>query len=166
MLIRAAEADEYAAIGALTLEAYRVDGHLDGVDDYGDELADAAGRAAEAALLVAVDESSGTLLGTVTYCGHGTPYAEVSRPGEAEFRMLAVAPQARGTGVGRALVEACVERARQEGRSAVALCSLPSMRPAHRLYEWMGFRRAPDRDWEPEPGIALIGYVLPLTPAP
>jgi len=162
VLIRAAEVDEYADVGALTLEAYRVDGHLDGVDDYGDELADAARRAAEASLLVAVDESSGRLLGTVTYCCHGTPYAEVSHPGEAEFRMLAVAPAARGTGVGRALVQACVARARTEGRSALALCSLESMRPAHRIYERMGFRRAPDRDWEPEPGIVLIGYVLPL----
>jgi hypothetical protein len=36
------------------------------------------------------------------------------------------------------------------------------MTTAHRLYERLGFRRAPDRDFEPVPGILLWAYVLPL----
>jgi GNAT superfamily N-acetyltransferase len=142
--------------------AYAADGFLEGTDDYADELRDAARRAELATLLVAVDEASGAVLGTATYVPAGTPYAEVSRPGEAEFRMLAVAERARGQGVGAALVQSCIERARAAGSSAVALCSLKEMTAAHRIYERMGFVRAPDRDWEPLPGLTLVAFVLPL----
>ena len=38
------------------------------------------------------------------------------------------------------------------GSSALALCSLEAMIPAQRIYQRMGFVRAPDRDWEPLPG--------------
>src|SRR6476619_4304467 len=47
--------------------------------------------------------------------------AEVSRPGEAEFRMLAVAPGAQRRGAGEALVRACVGRARALGAEALVL---------------------------------------------
>jgi hypothetical protein len=34
--------------------------------------------------------------------------------------------------------------------------------PAHRLYDSLGFARAPSRDWEFEPGEWLWSYVLTL----
>jgi GNAT superfamily N-acetyltransferase len=86
----------------------------------------------------------------------------VSQPGEAEFRMLAVTSEARGQGVGAALVQSCIERARSAGCSALALCSLRTMTPAHRIYERMGFARAPERDWQPLPGLTLVAYLLRL----
>ena len=162
MLIRPAEPDELAAVGDLTVAAYAADGYLIYADDYADELRDAARRAELATLLVAVDELSGAVLGTATFFLAGTPYAEVSRPGEAEFRMLAVGKEARGQGVGAALVQSCIERARDAGCTALALCSLKQMTPAHRIYERMGFVRAPNRDWEPLPGLTLVAFVLPL----
>jgi GNAT superfamily N-acetyltransferase len=162
MLIRAANPVELATVGELTLAAYAADGYLDGTEDYSDELRDAARRAELATLLVAVDEASGQLLGTATFCLAGTPYAEVSCPGEAEFRMLAVAEEARGRGVGAALVQSCIERARAAGSTALALCSLKEMTPAHRIYQRMGFVRAPERDWEPLPGLTLVAFVLAL----
>ena len=164
MLIRPAAPDELAAVGKLTVAAYAADGYLDGTEDYSDELGDAARRAELATLLVAVDEDSAQVLGTATFCLAGTPYAEISRPGEAEFRMLAVAKEARGQGVAAALVQSCIERARAAGSSALALCSLKEMTPAHRIYERMGFVRAPERDWEPLPGLTLVAFVLPLRP--
>lgn len=168
MLIRPAAPDELAAVGDLTVAAYAADGYLEGTDDYADELRDAARRAELATLLVAVDDRSGgasqagQVLGTATFILAGTPYAEVSRPGEAEFRMLAVAEEARGHGVAAALVQSCIERARAAGSTALALCSLKEMTPAHRIYQRMGFVRTPDRDWEPLPGLTLIAFVLPL----
>jgi hypothetical protein len=36
------------------------------------------------------------------------------------------------------------------------------MRVAHRVYERLGFRRAPERDWSPVPGIELLAFVLAL----
>jgi ribosomal protein S18 acetylase RimI-like enzyme len=76
--------------------------------------------------------------------------------------MLAVARAARGTGVGEALVRHCVARARELGLSGVALSTQPSMRSARRVYERVGFTRAPERDWEPVPGVSLLGYHLRL----
>jgi GNAT superfamily N-acetyltransferase len=165
VLIRPAAPGELAAVGDLTVAAYAADGYLDYADDYADELRDAARRAELATLLVAVDEQSGAVLGTATFVLAGTPYAEVSHPGEAEFRMLAVAEEARGQGVGAALVQACIERARAAGSNALALCSLEEMVPAQRIYRRMGFVRSPDRDWQPLPGLTLVAFVLPLQPA-
>lgn len=162
MIIRPAAPAELPAVGELTLAAYVADGYLSAADDYAGELRAAADRAAGADLAVAVDES-GELLGTVTFALAGTRWAEVSRPGEAEFRMLAVAPQARSRGVGAALARWCVERAREHGATAVAICSMSRMHSAHRIYERMGFVRAPDRDWWPVPEVQLLAYRLDLT---
>jgi ribosomal protein S18 acetylase RimI-like enzyme len=78
--------------------------------------------------------------------------------------MLAVAPAARGRGIGHALTRWCVDRAREQGCSRVVLSSLDRMHAAHRLYERMGFRRLPERDWFPSPEISLVSYALDLEP--
>ena len=161
MIIRPAEAREVEAVGLLTLAAYAADGFLTPEDPYAGELLAADERATAAELVVAVAHD-GTLLGTVTFALPESPWAEISRPGEAEFRMLAVAPEARGHGVGAALAKWCVDRAREQGCTAVALSSLPEMRTAHRIYERMGFARAPERDWWPTEDTRLVAYVLDL----
>jgi GNAT superfamily N-acetyltransferase len=130
------------------------------------KLRDAASRAEKAVLLVAVDDG-GRLLGSVTYAPGGSPYAETAeRADEAGFRMLVVDPAARGRGVGAALVEACVERARQAGAVTLRLSTQPEMTTAHRVYERLGFVRTPDHDWTPEPDVHLVTYALDLTRSP
>ncbi len=165
MILRLADASdpvELAAVGELTLSAYDHDGWLgDAEDGYRDHLRDAAGRARDAELAVALDDDR-ALLGTVTYCRAGTPWAEVSQPGEAEFRMLAVAPAARGRGVGRTLTAWCLDRALAEGCPAIVLSTLPVMAAAHRLYERLGFVRTPQQDWYPAPDVHLLTYRLDL----
>ncbi len=52
---------------------------------------------------------------------------------------LAVDPAHQGAGVGRALVEAAVERAREQGARKVALRVLGHNHTARRLYERCGF---------------------------
>ena len=42
------------------------------------------------------------------------------------------------------------------------MSSEAGMAKAHGLYESMGFRRTPDRDWHPLPTIDLITYELLL----
>jgi GNAT superfamily N-acetyltransferase len=157
--VREARPEEYPAIGELTVAAYSI---FPEVADPGylAELRDAAGRAAVCPVYVALDDA-GRVVGGATYVpGPDNPLAESERSGEAGIRMLAVAPAAQGRGVGTALARALVERARAEGRRGIALLSLPAMTGAHRLYERLGFRRAPDRDWEPEPGLILLGFEL------
>jgi GNAT superfamily N-acetyltransferase len=164
VILRRAQPEEYVAVGELTLAAYVADGFLEDADEYADELRSAAHRATEAELIVAIDPATHDLLGTVTFCLNGSPYSEIALPGEAEFRMLAVAPGARGRGIGHDLARWCVDRAREQGCSAVVLSSLDRMHTAHRLYERMGFTRLPARDWEPLPGIMLVAYALDLEP--
>ena len=155
--IRPPRPEEYAAAGEVTVRAYDVDGHLAGDVGYDAQLRDIARRVDLAEVLVAVD-AAGEVLGTVTIVRPGSPYAEISRPGELEFRMLAVAPSARGRGIGEALTRAVLDRARALGIRQVVLSSLDGMRSAHRLYERLGFERLPERDWRPYPHISLIAY--------
>jgi ribosomal protein S18 acetylase RimI-like enzyme len=52
---------------------------------------------------------------------------------------LAVDPDAQGTGVGRALVEALIDEARKRGGRRLTLRVFAPNEPARRLYERMGF---------------------------
>ncbi|SCL19000.1 Ribosomal protein S18 acetylase RimI [Micromonospora nigra] len=163
--VRRAEAVDFPKVARLTVAAYEADGQLKGENGYADVLADVVGRAAHGEVLVAVDEAAGDLLGSVTFVLPGSPYAELSGPGEAEFRMLAVDPSAQGRGAGAALVEACVSRAAGLGCSAVVICVRSGFaESAHRLYERRGFVRLPEKDWSPLPGVDLLALRLTLTP--
>lgn len=158
IVVRAARAAEYPVIGELTVRAFAADGFAD--EDYRPILRDVAARAAVAEVLVA--EEAGRILGSVTSVTGGGPYAEQAGDGEAVFRMLAVDPQLRGRGAARLLVRSCVERARGAGCRRLVISTRPGMRAAHRLYEQEGFRRCPERDWEPLPGLELWCYALEL----
>jgi ribosomal protein S18 acetylase RimI-like enzyme len=156
-------ADEQAMVraGLIARASYIDGGHIPAEADYAGHLADAGARARDAELWLAVDED-GAVLGSVTFAVAGTPYAEVSAPGEGEFRMLTVDAAARGRGVGQALVQHCIARARELGLGALVLSSQPSMRDAHRIYERAGFVRTPELDWSPVPGVHLMTYRLAL----
>ena len=160
--VRVARDDELEAAGDAVAEAYRTNPGMDDDLDYLEDVRDARGRSMDSEVLVAVD-ASGAIFGTVSYVpGPDSPMADLARGQEAEFRMLGVLPAARGLGVGRALVEACVTRASAAGRSALVLSTPPDWTVGQRLYEGLGFRRAPDRDFDPVPGFRLWAYVLEL----
>ena len=76
--------------------------------------------------------------------------------------MLSVGAAGRRRGVGRALVEACLDQARAAGMREVLLSSLPQMAAAHALYRELGFVRAPELDHSPKPHVDLWGFVLDL----
>jgi ribosomal protein S18 acetylase RimI-like enzyme len=154
--LRRVRPGEHDEVGAITVAAYAPFTRGPG-DPYVARLADTAARDRDAEVWVAVDEQD-ALLGSVTHCPPGSPWRELAVEGEGEFRMLSVAPAARGRGAGEALVRRCLDRARAEGQRAVVLSSLPGMAAAHRLYGRLGFERTPERDWEPVPGVHLIGF--------
>ncbi len=161
MEIRPVRPSEYAALGALTVAAYRaLEGGGD-LGDYAETLADVPHRAAHTTVLVAVE--GGAVLGGITFVPDPAgPYAEDLRDGEVGIRMLAVSPEAQGQGVCRALAVACIDLARRAGARHVALHSSPWMRAAHRLYESLGFRRVPERDLLVPPDVPLLSFVLDL----
>lgn len=160
LLIRQARREEYEAVGELVVAAYRgLPGALVS-SEYEAELRAVEHRADAADVLVALDGER--LVGSVTFIpGPQSAYAELLDDGEAGIRMLAVAEEARGQGVGRALILACVARARAKRRQAICLHTTEWMTVAQQLYEQLGFRRDPDRD--ALPGITLRAYRLPLT---
>ena len=163
MLLRRARVEEYAAIGALTVAAYEP--FLLGPEDiYRERLADTATRDREAEVWVAVEDGpDARVLGAVTVCPPESHWREIAGPGEGEFRMLAVDPAAQGRGVGRALTSMVVDRFRVDGDQRIVLSSLDTMHAAHAMYERLGFVRAPERDWRPQPLVFLIAYTLELT---
>ncbi|MGW4499386.1 GNAT family N-acetyltransferase [Micromonospora sp. NPDC004336] len=164
--VRRAGPEDFAAVARLTVAAYEADGQLKGEHGYAAVLADVAARAEHGEVLVAVDGAGGGVLGSVTFVLPGSRYAELSRPGEAEFRMLAVDPAAQGRGVGAALVEDCVSRATELGCTAVTICVRSGFATAaQRLYERRGFVRVPELDWSPVAGVELLGLRLDLPPA-
>lgn len=157
MLIRLAGTSDLARIGEITESAYSA--FTLGPDDpYVAKLRDAASRAADAELYVAEDADG--LLGSVTWCPNGSSWREISKPDEGEFRMLAVAPDARSRGVGEALVRFCIDLSRAAGHRGMVISSLAEMSGAHRLYARLGFTRLPERDWSPAPGVHLIAFDL------
>lgn len=130
--------------------------------DYLDRVADVSMRAEHALVLGAFHESRP--VGTVTLelrsripGGHPRPPLA---PDQAHVRMLGVDPEFQRRGVGRLLMEACLEEARRAGKRRMTLETTPSMTAAHRLYESMGFIRGEDLVFDD--GFRLRTYELSL----
>ncbi len=161
LTVREIRPHEAGTLARITLAAYEQLGFDLGT--YRSSLADVAGRARAAAVLVAV--SGRRLVGGVTYVGdRANPYAEFEDDDAAGIRMLAVDPGATRAGVGAALVQACLARAEAAGCRRVVLHTTVEMAAARRLYVRLGFQRTPDRDWRPQPHVALLGYERVLGP--
>jgi ribosomal protein S18 acetylase RimI-like enzyme len=156
--IRPVQPKEYDDVAELTAGIYRAEGY--GSPEYESALRDVAGRDASAHVLVAVLDDR--VVGAVTVATRGGEWAEAAEPGDAVIRMLVVDPSTRGSGTGEALVRACVVQARAEGCTQIKLSTEPTMAVAHRLYERVGFVRTPQDDWNPVPGVRLLGYRLDL----
>jgi ribosomal protein S18 acetylase RimI-like enzyme len=159
MRVREASPEEHDHLGELCVRAYRALGAVS--DTYAARLRDVRGRAQTARVLAAVEDGAPPV-GCVTLILDGGPWRELAYNDEGEFRMLAVDPAAQGRGAGAALVRACIEEARAAGRARLVLSSATDMTAAHRLYERLGFTRAPARDWKPAPHVQLLAYELAL----
>ncbi|WZH37900.1 MAG: GNAT family N-acetyltransferase [Microbacterium enclense] len=154
LTIRPVAPDEYADAGRVTAEAYRTsyEGLTDG---YLASLADVEGRVAQGEVWVALDGDE--IVGTVWVPRPGERLSPLAREGELDFRQLAVAPAARGRGVGAALTRHVIALARERGARRVVMNSGSEMLGAHALYLKLGFRRLTDREQpvEVEPGRFL-----------
>lgn len=158
VMIRRAHVRDAETIGEITARSYIEGGHIaPNNTHYLPVLRDAADRISKAEVLVAVEGDK--LLGSVTIARFGTEYTDIAGPDELEFRMLAVAPDASGRGVGTALVREVLDRARAEAWSRVVLSSNPTMVAGQHIYRALGFRRCPQRDWYPLPDLLLLTFV-------
>ena len=159
LTVQPARPDEFERIAELTVRVY-VEGGL-ASSGYTAELADVAGRATRSELLVVRDEN-GRVVGSVALVLSGDFGEVTTSDEEAAFRMLVVDPAAQGRGTSELLVLTCLDRARAAGKRRMVLSTGAAMTAAHRLYERLGFRRLPERDWTPVPGIDLMVYALDL----
>lgn len=67
-------------------------------------------------------------------------------PGEWELNKLAANPDVQGTGAGSAVVQTCIDYAREHGATRITLVSNTALEPAQHLYRKFGFVQVPMRD--------------------
>ncbi len=157
--LRAAREDEVDIIASLIVDAYaEFAAHMspDAWSSFAQDIANVRGRLVEAEQIVA--ERDGGIVGTVTLYLDWRGAQKVA----SAVRLLAVPPSARETGVGRALMEHCLDRAREEGKKRMVLTTMLEMGTARELYEKLGFEREPHLDHMPAPGVRAEGYSLTL----
>jgi GNAT superfamily N-acetyltransferase len=80
-----------------------------------------------------IAEAGGRRLGSV-FC------VQSGEPGVAKLRLFLLEPEARGVGLGRRLLDACLGFARERGYSRMVLWTHESHRAACALYRKAGFR--------------------------
>lgn len=155
LVFRPATPAEYSEVRRITREAYLHAGHFDADHPYMSVLDEVEHRAENAEVWVA--EAAGAVVAAVTVTFAGQPYSEIAMEKELEFRMLAVDPAVQGGGIGRAVVRRIIKHAQSlPAIRAISITSATFMERAHGLYESLGFRRVPDRDWYVPGGDVLL----------
>lgn len=162
--IRNAQDGDRDAIREVTLSAFQeyaaqMPAHWEG---YRQGMLATLANVAPAEQMVA--EREGVMVGAVLLYPAGAVFSPPNRPPITldwpEMRLLAVAPAARGLGIGAALVRECIRRARRSGSAFLTLHTSDVMRVAMRMYERMGFVRAPALDFHPAQDLTVKGYRL------
>ena len=151
-LITAVQADQLGAVR----DIFREYAAGLGVDlcfqSFDAELADLPGDYAppRGALSVAIIE------GQVAGCVALRPLDNVDYPNAAEMKRLYVRKAFRGFGLGRQLVEAVMDAARQAGYACILLDTLDDMEAARALYDGLGFEDIPPYYHNPIPGAHYL----------
>jgi GNAT superfamily N-acetyltransferase len=148
-LVRDAVPADYPAIREVVIAAYRQYADLLALDVFSPYLADVLDldkHARHGRLFVV--EADGWV------CGFGAFYPDATvqgldwPAGWASGRALAVHPAARGHGVARTLLATCERLAREAGAPVFAFHTASFMSKAIALYERLGYRRAPEFDFD------------------
>ena len=166
LTLRDGKESDRAAILNVTLSAFqeyaaRMPVHW---EDYRKGILSALADVKPAEQIVA--EENGIIVGSVLLYPAGTVFSNPNRPilklPWPEIRLLAVAAEARGRGIGTALIRECIRRVRRSGASALTLHTSEVMQVAMRMYERMGFAHVPELDFHPTRDLTVKGYRLQL----
>jgi GNAT superfamily N-acetyltransferase len=133
-------------------------------DHYDDWPAMRAGLSKTSALSVSgeviIAELQHKPAGAVAYFGPNSQKAAFFDQRWPIIRMLIVDPACRGKGIGRALSDECIARAKRDGSPIIALHTSPIMSVALPMYLKMGFAKAYDAP--PIFGVAYAVYTKTL----
>ena len=157
VLVRATALDDWRAMRDIRLQALR-----DAPDAFGSTHArEVAFAPAEWHRRATRDGSFFAFIpGLTEPAGLAGGYEE--EPGVTELVSMFVRPQARGHGVGEALIDAVAAWAKDQGATSVHLWVTDTNKPAIRLYERCGFTVTPER--QPLPSNRAIGEVAMTRP--
>jgi GNAT superfamily N-acetyltransferase len=109
---------------------------------------------------IIIAEFQDKFAGAVAYFGPNSQKAGFFDQRWPIIRMLVVDPAFRGKGIGRALSDECIARARRDGSPIIALHTSPIMSVALPMYLKMGFAKAYDAP--PIFGVAYAVYTKAL----
>ena len=165
VVFRIAESHEHADVARVILKSYAEYGPLlppDAWERYSQNIFDVRSRMTESELLIAVED--GEIVGSATFYPARLMRTQSEWPREwTGARLIAVLPERRGRGIGKALVEECIRRSREQGAAAFALHTTPYMELAREMYERMGFVRVPEYDFHPRPEMTVMAYKYDLS---
>jgi ribosomal protein S18 acetylase RimI-like enzyme len=125
-VFRPEHASRFAELNRQWLEEY----HLMEPAEEG-QLADPQKHFVECGGQIFVALDNGRVVGTCAVLPHGVE--------ELELAKLTVAPESRGQGLARRLVERCIAHAREQGVRRLVLVTNSQLQAALRLYESLGF---------------------------
>jgi ribosomal protein S18 acetylase RimI-like enzyme len=146
VLIRPITPHEAGPVGELIVAAYVAGEHLSEGDAYAATLRNVSSRL-EYTLVATID---GEIVGTICLCPpDGQSPAVLAGPDEYEFRFLAIAPGAWGSGIGSALVAECEAQAIAFGARNMVISVIDTNERAINFYERLSYTRLPERDWSP-----------------
>jgi GNAT superfamily N-acetyltransferase len=151
-----ADAEDLNRIAVAAFDQFR--------DHYGDWPAMLAGLSKTSDLSasgeVIIAKLQDTFAGAVAYFGPNSQKAAFFDQRWPIIRMLVVDPAFRGKGIGRALSDECIARAKRDGSPIIALHTSPIMSVALPMYLRMGFVKAYDAP--PIFGVAYAVYTKAL----
>jgi GNAT superfamily N-acetyltransferase len=164
--VRNARPQEFPAIGDLMVDVYS---RLEGFPQQPEYFAMLKNigeitKRPHTELIVAVTPE-GKIEGAVVYfsdmSSYGSGGSATGEKNASGFRLLAVAPEARGKGIGRLLTQACIEKAREDKNEQLIIHSTEFMKVAWKMYERMGFERSEDLDFM-QGELPVFGFRLHL----
>jgi GNAT superfamily N-acetyltransferase len=154
-IIRNAKANEFEEIGKLMVLVYS---QLEGFPKESEQpnyykiLANIGDLTTnpDTELLVAVS-SDNKIVGGVVYFGdmqyYGSGGIATKEQNTSGFRLLAVDPMTRDKGIGKLLINDCIQKAKDKKQHQLIIHSTKAMQTAWKMYERLGFKRSEDLDF-------------------
>lgn len=167
--IRNAKKSEFEGVGNLLVQVYSA---LEGFPkiqeqpEYYDMLKDVGNLTAnpDIELIVAVSERQ-EIGGAVVYYNdikdYGSGGTATKQKNSCGFRLLGVDAKMRGLGLGKKLVEFCIDKGKKSTSQTMIIHTTDAMQLAWKMYERLGFERAHDLDFM-QGKLAVFGFRLPL----